>query len=106
MQQEKVIEQAEKLELITKDQLKVYGLLKFPPDFMDIGEKTFDYVYENRSEWVVFSSKWATATGIFQAWYLYVKLRMSIDKNKDDKSSNRDSNEDGSAPCYTVPGDA
>ena len=89
MQQEKVIEEAEKLEMITKDQLKVYGLLKFPKEFMDIGEKTFVYVYENR--------------GVFQAWYLYVKLRMSINKNRDDKSPDRKSNGDGSIPYYTVP---
>ena len=103
MQQEKVIEEAEKLEMITKDQLKVYGLLKFPKDFMDIGEKTFNWVYENRTEWVEFSSKWETATGIFQAWYLYVKLRMSINKNTDVKSPDRKSNGDGSVPYYTVP---
>ena len=103
MQQEKVVEEAEKLDIITKDQLKVYGLLKFPTDFMDIGEKTFDYVYENRSEWVEFSSKWEKATGIFQAWYLYVKLRMSIDKNTDDKPPDGQSSGDGDVPHYTLP---
>ena len=105
MQQEKVIEEAEKLEMITRDQLKVYGLLKFPKDFMDIGEQTFEWVYENREQWVEFSSKWETATGIFQAWYLYVKLRMSINKNRDAKSPDRKSNGDGSVPYYTVPMD-
>ena len=97
-----VINDAEMRESITRDQLRVYGLLKFPKDFMDIGEKTFDWVYENRAEWVDFSSKWETATGIFQAWYLYVKLRMSIDKNKDDKSPNGQPTGDGDVPHYTI----
>ena len=100
-----VINDAEMREFITRDQLRVYGLLKFPKDFMDIGEKTFDWVYENRTEWVDFSSKWETATGIFQAWYLYVKLRMSIDKNKDDKPPDGKSTGDTNVPYYTVPMD-
>ena len=97
-----VINDAEMRESITRDQLRVYGLLKFPKDFMDIGEKTFDWVYENRAEWVDFSSKWETATGIFQAWYLYVKLRMSIDKNKDDKSPDGKPTGSGDVPHYTI----
>ena len=97
------IKDAETRETITKDQLRVYGLLKFPKDFMNIGEKTFVWVYENRTEWVKFSSKWETATGLFQAWYLYVKLRMSIDKNTDDKPPDGKSSGDGDVPHYTLP---
>ena len=105
MQQEKIIENAEDRDFITNDQLEVYGLLKFPKDFMDIGEKTFKHVYADRPEWVEFSSKWETATGLFQAWYLYVKLRMSIDKNKDVKSADRKPTGDTDVPYYTVPMD-
>ena len=100
-----VINDAETREFITAAQLQVYGLLKFPKDFMDIGEKTFDYVYENKTEWVEFSSKWETATGIFQAWYLYVKLRMYIDKKKDDKPPDGKPTGDTNVPYYTVPMD-
>ena len=99
------IKDAETRENITLDQLRVYGLLKFPKDFMNIGEKTFVWVYENRTEWVKFSSKWETATGLFQAWYLYVKLRMSIDKNKDAESPNGKPSGDKSTPYYTISGD-
>ena len=100
-----VVNDAESREFITTEQMKVYGMLKFPKDFMDIGEKTFEHVYENRTEWVKFSSKWETATGVFQAWYLYVKLRMSIDKNKHDKSPDGKSNGDTDVPYYTISGD-
>ena len=99
------IDDAESREFITRDQLRVYGLLKFPKDFMNIGEKTFGWVYDNRAEWVKFSSKWEKATGLFQAWYLYVKLRMSIDKTTDDKSPDGKQGGDTDVPHYTVPMD-
>ena len=63
------------------EQLSVYGLMKFPKDFMNVSEQTFKWVYENRPEWVNFSEKWESSTGLFQFWYLYVKLRASIVKN-------------------------
>ena len=91
-------------EQLVEDQLRTYGLIKFPSEFMNIGEKTFSWVYANRKEWVKFSEKWETATGLFQFWYLYVKLRGSLLKNTDDKSTNRD--KDGSnGPVYTIPVD-
>ena len=91
-------------EQLVEDQLRTYGLIKFPESFMNIGEQTFAWVYQNRPEWVKFSEKWETATGLFQFWYLYVKLRGSLLKNThdDDKhtNGNTDSNE---SPIYTVP---
>lgn len=86
---------------LVEDQLITYGLLKFPDNFMNIGLKTFTWVYENRAEWVKFSEKWETATGLFQFWYLYVKLRGSLIKSND-QSANGSDNENG-GPVYTVP---
>lgn len=88
-------------EQLIEDQLRTYGLMKFPPEFMNIGLKTFSWVYENRAEWVKFSEKWETATGLFQFWYLYVKLRASLIKSND-QSANGSDNENG-GPVYTVP---
>ena len=90
-------------EQLVEDQLRTYGLIKFPPSFMNIGEKTFSWVYDNRAEWVKFSEKWETATGLFQFWYLYVKLRGSLLKTHDQHTNgNTDNNE---SPIYTVPVD-
>ena len=89
-------------EILVKDQLEVYGLLKFPKDFMDIGEKTFSWVYENRPEWVKFTEEWETADGLFKAWYLYVKLRGSIQKKDNDQSADGSSDENKDRPVYTV----
>ena len=83
------------------EQLSVYGLMKFPKDFMNISEKTFSWVYENRTQWVEFSVKWKNATGLFKFWYLYVKLRRSLVKN--DKPSNGKNPKDGSDPVFTLP---
>ena len=82
------------------EQLAVYGLMKFPKDFMNIAEKTFSWVYENRPEWVGFSEKWKESTGLFNFWYLYVKLRGSVVKN--DKSTDGAQNEDRSKSVYTL----
>ena len=88
-------------EQLIEDQLRTYGLMKFPENFMNIGLKTFAWVYENRTEWVKFSEKWETATGLFQFWYLYVKLRASL-INSDDQSTDGSDNENG-GPVYTIP---
>ena len=84
------------------DQLKTFGIMKFPKDFMNIGEKRFDWVYENRPEWVEFTSKWETADGLFKFWYLYVKLRRSISTNSDDQSTDGKSKSSKEAPVYTI----
>lgn len=86
---------------LVEDQLITYGLLKFPDNFMNIGLKTFTWVYENRAEWVKFSEKWETATGLFQFWYLYVKLRGSLIKSNDQSANGSDNENCG--PVYTVP---
>ena len=88
-------------EQLIEDQLRTYGLMKFPDNFMNIGLKTFSWVYENRAEWVKFSERWETATGLFQFWYLYVKLRASLIKSNDQSSDGSD-NENG-GPVYTIP---
>ena len=85
------------------DQLKTFGIMKFPKDFMNIGEKRFDWVYENRPEWVEFTSKWETAEVLFKFWYLYVKLRGSIQKKNNDKSSTGQSDSNEDEPVYTIP---
>ena len=87
-------------EQLVEDQLRTYGLIKFPEGFMNIGLKTFSWVYDNRAEWVKFSEKWETATGLFQFWYLYVKLRGTL--LKDDQPSDGNENENDS-PVYTIP---
>ena len=93
----------EKTQLI-EDQLRTYGLMKFPDKFMNIGLKTFSWVYANRAEWVKFSEAWESSTGLFKFWYLYVKLRASLLKKSNDQSADRNDNENDS-PVYTVPVD-
>ena len=92
---------------IVEEQLRVYGLMKFPKDFMNISEKTFSWVYENRAEWVKFSENWKEATGLFKFWYLYVKLRGSIKKTKtnNDQSTDGQSHSNKECPVYTLPMD-
>ena len=90
-------------EQLVEDQLRTYGLMKFPENFMNIGLKTFSWVYANRAEWVKFSLAWETSTGLFKFWYLYVKLRASLlKKSKGNKSANRDDNAN-EGPVYTIP---
>ena len=89
-------------EQLIEEQLKVYGLMKFPPDFMNIGEKQFYWVFENRPEWVKFSENWKEATGLFKFWYLYVKLRGSLLKNND-QPSERQCPSNSETPVYDLP---
>ena len=89
-------------EQLVEDQLRTYGLMKFPENFMNIGLKTFSWVYANRAEWVKFSEAWETSTGLFKFWYLYVKLRASLLKKSNDQSTDGiDNSNEG--PVYTVP---
>ena len=89
-------------EQLVEDQLRTYGLMKFPDNFMNIGLKSFSWVYENRAEWVKFSESWETATGLFKFWYLYVKLRASLLKKSNDQSTNGIEN-GNKGPVYTIP---
>ena len=89
-------------EEIVLEQLNTFGMMKFPKDFMNIGEKRFDWVYENRTEWVRFTEQWETASGLFKFWYMYVKLRESINK-KDDQPTAGASDTSADRPVYTVP---
>lgn len=88
---------------IVEEQLHVYGLMRFPKEFMNISQKAFWWVYDNRKEWVEFSEKWKEATGLFKFWYLYVKLRASIRLKSHDQSPDRSTNENQREPVYTVP---
>ena len=88
-----------------EEQLRVYGMMKFPPDFMNIGKQPFTWVYENRPEWVKFSENWKEATGLFSFWYLYVKLRASIKKTTNDQSADGQTNKESDVPVYTIPVD-
>lgn len=89
---------------LVETQLRVYGQMKFPKDFMNISEKTFSWVYDNRPEWVKFSENWKESTGLFNFWYMYVKLCRSI-KKADDKSTDGQSPEKSKVPVYTIPVD-
>ena len=89
-------------EEIVLEQLNTFGMMKFPKDFMNIGEKRFDWVYENRTEWVRFTEQWETASGLFKFWYMYVKLRESINK-KNDQPTAGTSDTSADRPVYTVP---
>ena len=89
-------------DVLLEEQLKMYGLMKFPDKFMNIGLKTFSWVYEHRAEWVKFSAAWEEATGLFKFWYLYVKLRASLLKKSDDQSTDRNENCD-KGQVYTIP---
>ena len=91
-------------DVLLEEQLRMYGLMKFPDQFMNIGLKTFSWVYDNRAEWVKFSEAWEEATGLFKFWYLYVKLRASLLKKSDDQSTDRNENCD-KGPVYTIPVD-
>ena len=90
---------------LVEEQLRVYGAMKFPKDFMDISEKTFSWVYDNRAEWVKFSENWKEATGLFKFWYMYVKLCRSIKKATDVQSTDGQSTEKQETPVYTIPVD-
>lgn len=83
-------------EKLVAEQLETFGVMKFPPNFMDIGEKRFHWVFENRPEWVKFTKQWEKADGLFKFWYLYVKLRCSIDKKENE------SPEGTNKPVYTI----
>ena len=85
------------------EQLETFGIMRFPKDFMDIGEKSFEWVYENRPEWVEFTSQWEKADGLFKFWYLYVKLRRSISVKSDDQSAKGSSDASTDGPVYTIP---
>ena len=89
-------------EELVLEQLNTFGMMKFPKDFMNIGEKRFDWVYENRTEWVRFTEKWETASGLFKFWYMYVKLRESINKKNDQPAAGA-SDKSADRPVYTVP---
>jgi hypothetical protein len=53
---------------------------QWPKGFMDIGEKTFAWVYENRKEFVDFTlTDMTKPSGIFAVWQNYC-----LSKNKHD----------------------
>ena len=57
--------------------------LIFPEGFMCIGEKTFEWVYVNRKEFVEFTvNQMEKPTGLFLKWKRYCKERLKIEQEK------------------------
>ena len=52
--------------------------LVWPEDFMDISEKTFLWVFENKKEFVDFTlNDMTNVTGLFKKWQKYCKKKIS-----------------------------
>jgi len=51
--------------------------MEFPPNFCNIGEKSFSWVYENKDEFVKHTlNDMKKPTGLFKQWFEYCKMRM------------------------------
>ena len=58
---------------------------RWPDGFMDIGGRTFSWVYENRKDWVDFTrTKMSKPTGLFEQWKNYVLQKSKCPKNLQD----------------------
>ena len=58
------------------------GETRWPEGFMDIGGKTFEWVYVHRTEWVAFTlEKMDDPTGLFRDWKAYCINRDHGKKN-------------------------
>ena len=50
--------------------------LKWPSNFMDIGNQTFEWVYANKPTFVAFTlSEMTKPSGLFQKWQKYCLVR-------------------------------
>ena len=50
--------------------------VRWPDGFYDIGNQTFEWVYENRPDWVEFTiEKMSQTTGMFKMWSDFVTFR-------------------------------
>lgn len=55
----------------------------FPENFMCIGCKTFEWVFENRKEFVEFTvNEMNEPKGLFLKWQKYCKARRKIEREK------------------------
>ena len=53
------------------------GETRWPKDFMDISNRTFSWVYENRKEFVEFTlEKMDNASGMFLQWQNYCQQQI------------------------------
>ena len=43
----------------------------FPQIFPDVGGETFEFVFENRTNWVTFTLAMTNCTGFFAVWKSY-----------------------------------
>ena len=59
--------------------------LVWPVDFMDIGSKTFRWVFENRKEFVDFTvNEMTEVTGLFKKWKRYCQEQIKFEnENKE-----------------------
>ena len=49
---------------------------RYPPIFYGgIGNKSFEWVFQNKKEWVEYSRAWDNGTGFFEIWLDYVKRK-------------------------------
>ena len=55
--------------------------MKFPDGFCDIGGKTFEWVHENRPEFVEHTlTEMKNATGLFREWQIFCEERQSCEE--------------------------
>ena len=55
----------------------------FPEGFMCVSNKTFEWVFENRKEFVDFSiTEMENPTGLFKKWVNYCKERLKVSNEK------------------------
>ena len=53
----------------------------FPKNFFDIGEKTFEYVFQHKPDYVQFTiNDMKKCTGLFLEWQNYCKEKVKLNK--------------------------
>ena len=56
----------------------VDDLTEFPPQFPDVGGKTFVWVYDNKKEFRQFVTEITKCTGLWKAFQNYVIMKLSL----------------------------
>ena len=57
--------------------------LTWPDNFMDIGNKRFVWVFDNKKEFVDFTVKeMENPKGLFKKWQTYCKARLKFEREK------------------------
>ena len=52
---------------------------QFPKNFFDIGEKTFEYVFQHKPDYVQFTiNEMKKCTGLFLEWQNYCKEKVKL----------------------------